>query len=176
VLATVLLSAGWLRAAPRELAETAVLSLRQLRLPSVTVLCIVGLAFLFNYSGMVYTLGAALAGAGVLFPFVSSFLGWIACFLTGSDTSSNFLFGNLQVAAARQLGLDPVLLAATNSSGAVAGKMISPQNISVGVSTVGLVGREGDVLRDSFLHSIVFAAVVGVIAWMQAYVVAWMIP
>jgi lactate permease len=176
VLATVFLSALWLRATPRALAETAVESLRQLRLPSLTVLCIVGLAFLFNYSGMVYTLGAALAGAGVLFPFVSSFLGWIACFLTGSDTSSNFLFGNLQVAAARQLGLDPVLLAATNSSGAVAGKMISPQNISVGVSTVGLVGREGDVLRDSFLHSIVFAAVVGVIAWMQAYVVAWMIP
>ena len=148
----------------------------QLRLPAVAVLFIVGMAYLFNYSGMVYTLGAALAGTGVLFPVVSSYLGWIACFLTGSDTSSNFLFGNLQVAAAQQLHLDPVLTAATNSSGAVAGKMISPQNIAIGVSTVGLVGREGEVLRSTFWHSIVFATFIGVIAWVQAYLVPWTIP
>jgi lactate permease len=176
VLATVLLAALWLRAGPAVLGETAKTALRQLRLPAVTVLCIVGMAFLFNYSGMVYTLGAALAAVGPAFPVVSSFLGWIACFLTGSDTSSNLLFGNLQVAAARQLGLDPVLLAATNSSGAVAGKMISPQNISIGVSTVGLVGHEGEVLRRSFWHSVLFAAFVGAIAWLQAYVLRWMIP
>lgn len=92
---------------------------------------------------MAYTLGAAVAGLGKWFPLASGFLGWTACFLSGSDTSSNLLFGNLQVAAGHQLGFSPVLLAAPNSSGAVTGKMISPQNIAVGVTTVGLAGQEG---------------------------------
>jgi lactate permease len=176
VLIATLLTALWFRVAPGVLLECGMSTLRQLRLPGVTVLFIVGLAYLYNYSGMVYTLGAQLAGVGVVFPLVSSYLGWVACFLTGSDTSSNFLFGNLQVAAAQQLHLNPVLLAATNSSGAVAGKMISPQNISVGVSTVGLIGHEGEVLRSTFLHSLVFATFIGIIALAQAYVVPWMIP
>jgi lactate permease len=176
VLVTVILTALWFRMAPGAVLQCAIETLRQLRLPAAAVLCIVGMAFLFNYSGMVYTLGAALAGTGVLFPVVSSFLGWVACFLTGSDTSSNFLFGNLQVATAQQLHLNPILTAATNSSGAVAGKMISPQNIAIGVSTVGLVGREGEVLRSTFWHSVVFAAFIGVIAWAQAYLVPWMVP
>jgi lactate permease len=107
---------------------------------------------------------------------VSSYLGWVACFLTGSDTSSNFLFGNLQVATAQQLHINPILTAATNSSGAVAGKMISPQNIAVGVSTVGLVGHEGEVLRSTFWHSIVFATFIGIIAWVQAYLLPSMVP
>ena len=176
VLVTVVLTALWFRMTPRAVLQCALETLRQLRLPAAAVLCIVGMAFLFNYSGMVYTLGAALAGTGVLFPVVSSVLGWVACFLTGSDTSSNFLFGNLQVATAQQLHLNPILTAATNSSGAVAGKMISPQNIAIGVSTVGLVGREGEVLRSTFWHSVVFAAFIGVIAWAQAYLVPWMVP
>ena len=169
-------TALWFRLSPRTLLVSAAETLRQLRLPALAVLFIVGMAFLYNYSGMVYTLGAALAGTGMLFPIVSSFLGWMACFLTGSDTSSNFLFGNLQVATAQQLHLNPILTAATNSSGAVAGKMISPQNIAIGVSTVGLVGHEGDVLRSTFWHSIVFATFIGVVAWLQAFVVPWMIP
>jgi glycolate permease len=144
--------------------------------PGLAVLFIVGLAYLYNYSGMAYTLGAALALVGPAFPFVSSFLGWVACFLSGSDTSSNVLFGNLQVAAAHQLQLNPVLMAATNSSGAVMGKMISPQNIAVGVTTVGLVGEEGKVLHSSFWHSILLAALIGLIACLQAYVVTGMIP
>lgn len=176
VLLTVILTALWFRIAPSTVLQCGLETMRQLRVPALAVLCIVGMAFLFNYSGMVYTLGAALAGTGVLFPLVSSFLGWVACFLTGSDTSSNFLFGNLQVATAQQLHLNPILTAATNSSGAVAGKMISPQNIAIGVSTVGLVGREGDVLRSTFWHSVVFAAFIGVIAWAQAYLVPWMVP
>src|SRR5215212_3091952 len=176
VLVTTMLTALCLRVTPRMMLQCAGETLRQLRLPAVAVLFIVGMAYLYNYSGMVYTLGAALAGTGVLFPVVSSYLGWIACFLTGSDTSSNLLFGNLQVAAAQQLHLDPVLTAATNSSGAVAGKMISPQNIAIGVSTVGLVGQEGEVLRSTFWHSIVFATFIGVIAWVQAYVVPWTVP
>jgi lactate permease len=151
-------------------------TLRQLRLPWLTVMLIVGLAYLYNYSGMAYTLGAALAALGWLFPLVSGYLGWMACFLSGSDTASNLLFGNLQVAAAHQLGLNPVLLAATNSSGAVTGKMISPQNIAVGVTTVGLVGQEGNVLRTTFWHSLVLAAGLSVLAFAQAYWLKWMIP
>ncbi len=125
---------------------------------------------------MAYTLGAALAGLGRLFPLASGYLGWMACFLSGSDTASNLLFGNLQVAAAHQIGVSPVLLAATNSSGAVTGKMISPQNIAVGVTTVGLVGQEGNVLRTTFWHSIVLAAGLSVLAFAQAYWLKWMIP
>jgi glycolate permease len=176
VLVSAILTAIWFRMSPRVVLATAAETLRQLRLPALAVLCIVGMAYLYNYSGMVYTVGAALAGTGILFPFVSSYLGWVACFLTGSDTSSNFLFGNLQVATAQQLHLNPILTAATNSSGAVAGKMISPQNIAVGVSTVGLVGHEGDVLRSTFWHSIVFATFIGVIAWVQAYLLPATVP
>jgi lactate permease len=176
VLVTTLISALLLRVKPALLWECGAETIRQLRVPSIVVFFIVGMAFLFNYSGMVYTLGAALAGTGVFFPLVSSFLGWVACFLTGSDTSSNFLFGNLQVAAAQQLNLNPVLLAATNSSGAVAGKMISPQNIAIGVSTVGLVGREGEVLRSTFWHSVLFATFIGGVALVQAYLLTWTVP
>jgi lactate permease len=125
---------------------------------------------------MAYTIGAAVAGVGAVFPIVSSYLGWIACFLSGSDTSSNLLFGNLQVAAAHNLHLSPVLLAATNSSGAVTGKMISPQNIAVGVTTVGLIGREGDVLRRTFWHSIILAGLLGLLAFAQAYWIPSMVP
>jgi lactate permease len=176
VLVTVLLTAMLMRASPRVLLRSGLAALKQLRAPGPVVLLIVSLSYLYNYSGMAYTLGAALAATGVLFPFVSAFLGWVACFLSGSDTSSNLLFGNLQVAAAHQLNLDPVLLAATNSSGGVAGKMISPQNIAVGVTTVGLAGEEGQVLRSTFWHSVLFAALVGALAWVQAYVATWMVP
>ncbi|MEI6668680.1 MAG: L-lactate permease [Acidobacteriota bacterium] len=176
VLVSLLVTAVWFRVAPRVLLDTAVKTLLQLRVPGLSVLMIVGLAYLYNYSGMAYTLGAALAGVGPVFPFVSSVLGWVACFLSGSDTSANLLFGNLQVAAAHQLNLNPILMAATNSSGAVAGKMISPQNIAVGVTTVGLIGEEGRVLQSAFWHSILFAALIGLLACLQAYVVPGMMP
>lgn len=176
VLATTLLSALLFRVHPRSLASSGMAAMRQLRLPGVTVVLIVGMAYLYNYSGMVYTLAVTLGGVGAVFPLVSSYLGWLACFLTGSDTSANLLFGNLQVAAAQQLNLSPVLLAATNSSGAVAGKMISPQNISVGVASVGLIGHEGEVLRTTFLHSVIFATFIGLVACAQAYVFRWMVP
>src|SRR5579864_7071136 len=149
---------------------------KQLRFAILTVVLIVGLAYLFNYSGMAYTVGLAISKVGVIFPFFSVFLGWIACFLSGSDTSSNALFGNLQVVAARQLGLSPVLMAATNSSGAVMSKMISPQNVTTGVSTSELVGKEGLVIRRTFLHSIILATVLGVIVMIQQYVVPEIIP
>jgi lactate permease len=175
-LSATLLTALAFAVRPRVLLNSGLKALRQVRLPGLTVGLIVALAYLYNYSGMAYTLGAALASLGKLFPLVSGFLGWIACFLSGSDTASNLLFGNLQVAAAHQIGVNPVLLAATNSSGAVTGKMISPQNIAVGVTTVGLIGQEGHVLRTTFWHSIVLASGLSVLAFVQAYWVKWMVP
>jgi lactate permease len=171
-----LLTALFFRTPPLTIVRSGVKTLRQLRLPALTVGLIVALAYLYNYSGMAYTLGAALARLGKFFPLVSGFLGWIACFLSGSDTSANLLFGNLQVAAAHQIGVNPILLAATNSSGGVCGKMISPQNIAVGVTTVGLVGHEGDVVRSTIGHSLLFLLVLSLIAFAQAYWLSWMIP
>ncbi len=176
ILVAILLTAICFQVRPGVFLNTGAKTLRQLRLPGLTVLFIVALAYLYNYSGMAYTLGAAVAHAGAIFPLVSSFLGWVACFLSGSDTASNLLFGNLQVAAAHQLHLNPLLLAATNSSGAVAGKMISPQNIAIGVTTVKLIGHEGKVLHSTFWHSVLLAALIGLIACLQAYVVPGMVP
>ncbi len=149
---------------------------RQLRFAILTVMLILGLAYLYNYSGMAYTLGVALSKVGGLFPFFSVFLGWTACFLSGSDTSSNALFGNLQVVAARQLNLSPVLMAATNSSGAVMSKMISPQNVTTGCSTTALKGKEGVVIRRTFFHSMILAALLGVVVMIQQYLIPGIIP
>jgi len=148
----------------------------QTRIAILTVATIVGLAYLMNYSGMNYTLGLGVASVGPFFPLVSAFLGWVAVFLSGSDTSGNALFGNLQVVAANQLNLNPVLMAATNSSGGVMGKMISPQNISTGVATTELKGKEGLVFARTFKHSILLTIVLGVLVWLQQNVLTWMIP
>ncbi len=176
VLVATIVTALSFRVPPRTFFRLGIKTFWSLRLAGLTVLFIVGLAFLYNYSGMAYTLGAAAAQVGSVFPLVSSYLGWVACFLSGSDTASNLLFGNLQVAAAHQLHLNPVLLAATNSSGAVTGKMISPQNIAIGVTTVGLVGQEGRVLHKAFWHSVLMAALIGALAYAQAYYFPWMVP
>ncbi len=134
------------------------------------------LAFIMNYSGMAYTLGKGVASVGILFPLVSPFLGWVAVFMSGSDTSGNALFGNLQVAAANQLGLSPTLIAATNSSGGVMGKMISPQNIATGISVTDLKGQEGLVLSRTFIHSIVLTLLLGILVVVQQYLVPGVIP
>jgi lactate permease len=175
-LTAILLIPLFFRTSPRTVVASGLKTFHQLRKPGLTVGLIVALAYLYNYSGMAYTLGAFLAGLGKLFPLVSGLLGWVACFLSGSDTASNLLFGNLQVAAAHQIGVNPILLAATNSSGAVTGKMISPQNIAVGVTTVGLVGHEGDVVRSTLGHSLLLALLLCLIAFAQAYWLNWMIP
>ncbi len=148
----------------------------QSRIAILTVALIVALAFLMNYAGMTYTLGKGVASMGFIFPLVSPFLGWVAVFLSGSDTSGNALFGNLQVVAANQLGLNPVLIAATNSSGGVMGKMISPQNIATGVSVTALKGQEGVVFARTFKHSIVLTLLLGLLVCLQQYVLPWMIP
>jgi lactate permease len=149
---------------------------RQAWLAIVTVMFIVGLAYLMNYSGVAYTLGKAVASAGHLFVLLSPFLGWVAVFLSGSDTSGNALFGNLQVVAANQLNLSPVLFAATNSSGGVMGKMISPQNIATGVAVTDLRGREGAVLARTFVHSIVFTILLALLVVFEQYVIPQIIP
>jgi lactate permease len=176
ILATVILTALALRTTVSQFFGALVDTWRQLRFAILTVVLIVGLAYLFNYSGMAYTDGLALSKVGGIFPFFAAFIGWIACSLSGSDTSSNALFGNLQVAAARQLHLSPVLMAATNSSGAVMSKMVSPQNVVTGTSTTPLAGREGLVIRRTFIHSIILEVLLGLLALFQQYVLPQMIP
>jgi L-lactate permease len=148
----------------------------ELRWALATIAIVVGLGQLFNSSGMSATLGLAFSKMGKLFPFFSPVLGWLGVFLTGSDTSSNLLFGGLQKVTAQQIGVNPVLTVAANSSGGVMGKMISPQSISVGTSATGLVGQEGALYRFTLKHSLFFLLIVMIIVYLQAYVVPWMIP
>ncbi len=151
-------------------------TLKQAWLAVITVMLILGLAYLMNYSGIAYTLGQAVASSGHLFVLLSPFLGWVAVLLSGSDTSGNALFGNLQVVAARQLNLNPILFAATNSSGGVMGKMVSPQNIATGVAVTNLKGQEGVVFARTFGHSIVLTLLLGLLVAAQQYLIPWVIP
>ena len=152
------------------LCETA----RQLALSMLTIAAVLALAFLLNYSGATATLGLAFAATGVLFPFFSAMLGWLGVFLTGSDTSANALFGNLQVVTAGRLGLDPVLLAAANSSGGVMGKMISLQSIAVAAAATGMKSEdEARLFRFTLRHSVVLATAIGLITVLYAYVLKW---
>jgi glycolate permease/lactate permease len=162
--------------APGALIIVLIKTVRQLRLPVITIAFILSIATVMNYSGMTSSMALALAKTGVLFPFFAAWLGMIGVFLTGSDTSSNTLFGPLQATTAKLSGLDPVLMAATNSSAGVMGKMISPQNLSVGAAGVGAVGREGEILAKVIVHSLILTALMGVVAMLQAYVVPWMVP
>jgi L-lactate permease len=140
-------------------------------IPAIHEVCFAlrpGLAYLFNYSGMVYTLGLAISKVGAIYPFFAVFLGWIGVLLSGSDTSSNALFGNLQVVAAHQLNLSPVLMAASNSTGGVMAKMISPQNVTTGVSTSTLVGKEGLVVARVFKHGIFLVVLLGLLVMAES--------
>ena len=163
------------RLSPLTFFECVAKTFKQAWLAIITVMLIIGLAYLMNYSGLAYTLGHAVASTGYLFVLLSPFLGWIAVMLSGSDTSGNALFGNLQVVAARQLNLNPVLFAATNSSGGVMGKMISPQNIATGVSVTNLKGHEGVVFARTFIHSIVLTLLLSLLVALQQFVIPWVI-
>jgi L-lactate transport len=144
--------------------------LQQLAFSLLTIACVLGLAYLMNYSGAVVTLGLAFAATGALFPFFSALLGWLGVFLTGSDTSANALFGNLQVVTANSLGFDPAIMAASNSAGGVMGKMISLQSLAVAVAATGMArSEEGKLFRFTIKHSIFLASVLGVIATIYAY-------
>jgi lactate permease len=137
----------------------------------ITIAAMLALGFVTRYSGTDATLGLAFAQTGVLFyPFFGAMLGWLGVALTGSDTASNVLFGGLQRITAEQLGLSPILMAAANSSGGVMGKMIDAQSIVVASTATRWYGHEGDILRYVFWHSIVLAALVGAVVWLQAHV------
>ena len=151
-------------------------TIHMLRFPILTIALILGLAFIMNYSGMSSTLGLAFTAAGSAFPFFSPFLGWVGVFLTGSDTSSNALFTSLQKTTAHQIGVDPNLMVAANSSGGVTGKMISPQSIAVATAATGLVGEEGAIFRWTFFHSVGMCTIIAVLTLLQAYWFKFMLP
>jgi lactate permease len=149
----------------------------QLKFAMLTVASMLGLAYVMNYSGMTSTLGLALAGTGGAFPFFSAVIGWLGVFLTGSDTSANALFGNLQVVTANALGLNPVLTASVNSAAGVMGKMISVQSIAVAVAATGMTrADESRLFRFTIKHSVILMIVMGLISMMFAYVLPGYVP
>jgi lactate permease len=152
-------------------------TLNQLKWAILTVASVLSLAYVMNISGQTITIGMWAAGAGSIFALFSPAIGWLGTAITGSDTSSNSLFGALQVAAAKNAGLDQVLLAASNSSGGVLGKMISPQNLAIGAAAVGMGGQEGDLFRKVLKWSVLLIGVMMVIAYLQSTsVLSWMVP
>ena len=142
----------------------------QLFFSLLTIAAVLGLAFLMNYSGATVTLGLAFSATGVLFPYFSAMLGWLGVFLSGSDTSANALFGNLQVVTANQLQFDPAVMASANSAGGVMGKMISLQSLAVAVAATGMSrSQEGQLFRFTFKHSVFLASIVGLLTAAYAY-------
>jgi lactate permease len=172
IVASLLLGVG-----PRRFVGLYVATFRQLWIAMLTIAAMLGLAYLMNYSGMTSTLGLALAATGGAFPFFSAVVGWLGVFLTGSDTSANALFGNLQVVTANALGLNPVLTASVNSAAGVMGKMISVQSIAVAVAATGMTAAdESRLFRFTIKHSVLLMAVMGVIAMIIAYLAPGFVP
>lgn len=176
ILLTAVITAVILRVSPSRFFNILSETVYNLRFALLTIACVLGFAYVANWSGMTPTLGKAFTVTGVVFPFMAAFLGWLGVFITGSDTSSNALFGNLQKVTAESMGINPVLTVAANTAGGVAGKMISPQSIAVGCASTGLLGREGDLFRFTLPHSIFFTVLIGLITMLQAYIFPWMIP
>ena len=166
-----LLAAAVLGMSPGRFLQVFRATARQLFLSELTIAAVLALGFLMNYSGATATLGLAFAATGALFPYFSSMLGWLGVFLTGSDTSANALFGNLQVVTAKHLNLNPILMAASNSSGGVMGKMISLQSIAVAAAATGMApSEEAKLFRFTLRHSILLASAIGLITMFYAYV------
>jgi lactate permease len=161
---------------PAKLFRIFLATLRRMRFAILAIVCMLGLGFVTRYSGMDAVLGLAFTRTSWLFPFFGTFLGWLGVALTGSDTSSNALFGSLQKITAEQLHIDPVLMASANSAGGVMGKMIDAQSIVVATAATNQVGNEGKILRAVMWHSIVLAAIVGLIVMIFAYVIPWAVP
>jgi lactate permease len=161
---------------PREALRLLGKTLRDMRCPVVTICSVLALAYVMNASGMTPCLGIFSTRAGRLFPFISPILGWMGVFLTGSDTSSNVLFGSLQKTAAEKLGINPLLTCAANTTGGVMGKMISPQSIAVACAATGMVGQEGSLFRFTLRHSVVLLLLMAVLAYLQAYSLTWLVP
>ena len=162
---------------PRKVVDLYVATFRQLKFAMLTIALMLGLAYLMNYSGMTSTLGLALASSGVAFPFFSAVVGWLGVFLTGSDTSANALFGNLQVVTANALHLNPILTASVNSAAGVMGKMISVQSIAVAVAATGMTSAdESRLFRFTIKHSVLLMIVMGLVSLLFAYVFPGAVP
>jgi len=177
---TLLLVAGlltmlWLRIRPGRALRVYGETLNQLKWATLTVAAVLALAYVMNLSAQTLTIGNWIAGAGGILAFLSPIIGWLGVAVTGSDTSSNSLFGVLQVTAAKEAGLDPTLLAAANSSGGVLGKMISPQNLAIGAAAVGMAGKEGDIFRRVVGWSLLCLLVMCVLVYLQSTVLSWMV-
>jgi lactate permease len=171
-----LLSMLTLRLKPRRALEAYGATLNQLKFAILTVATVLALAYVMNLCGQTITIGNWLAGAGAAFALLSPILGWLGVAVTGSDTSSNALFGALQVSAAEKANLSPMLMAASNSSGGVLGKMISPQNLAIGAAAVGMAGQEGDLFRRVVKWSLILLAAMVVIVYLQSTsVLSWMV-
>jgi L-lactate transport len=176
ILIAAIISLLMLRMKPADAVGAFTGTVAELIRPIYSIGMVLAFAFIANYSGLSATLALLLAGTGVAFTFFSPFLGWLGVFLTGSDTSSNALFCNLQATTAQQIGVSDTLLVAANTTGGVTGKMISPQSIAVATAAVGLVGKEADLFRFTVKHSLMLCVLVGIVTTVQAYLVPWMIP
>jgi len=176
ILITAILSCFVLRIKPGDALKTFGETFVELRWPIYTIGMVLAFAYISNYSGASSTLALALAGTGAAYPFFAPVLGWLGVFLTGSDTSSNALFCGLQANTAHTLGQSDVLMVAANTTGGVTGKMISPQSIAVACAAAGMVGKESDMFRFTYKHSLFFVFLIGLLTVLQAYVLPWMIP
>jgi lactate permease len=176
ILLAAIASAIYLRMSLAQFLAVALSTLRRMRISLITIMLMLALGFVTRYGGTDATLGLAFTKTGWLYPFFATLLGWLGVALTGSDTSSNVLFGSLQKITAQQLGFNPVLIVTANSTGGVMGKMIDAQSIVVATASTGQVGQEGRILRFVFWHSVALAAIMGVIVMLQAYVFRWMVP
>ena len=166
-----ILSGVVLRMSPSRFLRVLFKTVRQLLFAELTIATVLAVAFLMNYSGATATMGLAFAATGAMFPFFSALLGWMGVFLTGSDTSANALFGNLQVVTAHKLGMNPVLMAASNSSGGVMGKMISLQSVAVAAAATSMASTgESRLFRFTLKHSVLLASIIGLIVVFYAYV------
>ncbi|HKE78871.1 MAG TPA: L-lactate permease [Solirubrobacteraceae bacterium] len=176
LLVSGLLSMITLRVSPKRSLEAYWATLKQLKFAILTVASVLALAYVMNLSGQTITIANWLAGAGAAFALLSPILGWLGVAVTGSDTSSNALFGALQVSAAEKANLSPMLMAASNSSGGVLGKMISPQNLAIGAAAVGMAGQEGDLFRRVVKWSLILLAAMVVLVYLQSTsVLSWMV-
>jgi lactate permease len=176
ILVAAVATALYLRIPFRQFVAVAIATAIRMRIALLTISLMMSIGFVTRYGGSDATLGLAFTRTGWLYPFFAAFLGWLGVALTGSDTSSNVLFGSLQKITAQQLGFDPVLIVTANSTGGVMGKMIDAQSIVVATASTGQVGQEGKILRFVFWHSVALATIMATIVMLQAYVFPWMIP
>jgi len=176
ILLAALATALFLRVSLTEFLSVAVMTARRMSASLATIMLMLALGFVTRYGGTDATLGLAFTKTGMLYPFFAALLGWLGVALTGSDTSSNVLFGSLQKITAQQLGFNPVLIVTANSTGGVMGKMIDAQSIVVATASTGQVGQEGRILRFVFWHSVALVVIMGIIVMLQAYVFTWMVP